>query len=258
MKAMGEKTKKRILLTNDDGIQSDGIRRLAEAATAFGEVWVVAPESQRSAASHSITLNAPVDVYPASFRQFPVDGVRAFYCSGTPADCVRVGIHAILPGKPDLLLSGINDGYNAASDLQYSATVGAAFEAVFQGVPALAFSEAAKEAHSTTDAFLDIVLQELVEGVFVQDLEMMEPCIMNVNFPGCSASECKGILRDRRVDRGCFYRDKYPEKQKLPGGGVRLEVQGHYNEDAEPGTDFAALVDGYVSIGKVWNIGNGR
>ena len=98
---------RKILITNDDGIESDGIARLAEAAKEFGEVWIVAPESQRSAASHSITLRHPIDVLP---HDFPVEGVHAFSCSGTPGDCVRVGSLNIMPVKPDVVLSGINFG----------------------------------------------------------------------------------------------------------------------------------------------------
>ena len=94
---------KTILITNDDGIEAGGIVRLAEAAAEFGEVWVVAPARQMSAASHSITLHSPVDIYPHSF---PVPGVRAFSCSGTPGDCVRVGSLSILPRRPDMVLSG--------------------------------------------------------------------------------------------------------------------------------------------------------
>ena len=98
-----------ILITNDDGIEAGGIVRLAEAAAEFGEVWVVAPARQMSAASHSITLHSPLDIYPHSF---PVPGVRAFSCSGTPGDCVRTGSLSILPRRPDVVLSGINYGFN--------------------------------------------------------------------------------------------------------------------------------------------------
>ena len=128
-----------ILITNDDGIEADGLIRLAEAAKEFGEVWVVAPKRERSAASHSITLRRHIDVYP--HNDFPVEGVKAYHCSGKPADCVRVGALAVMPEKPDLVLSGINYGYNSATDIQYSATVGAAFEAAFQGIHAIALSE---------------------------------------------------------------------------------------------------------------------
>ena len=115
---------RKILITNDDGIDSGGIARLAAAATAFGEVYVVAPEHQRSAASHCITLHEPFTVRP---YDFPVDGVKAWSCSGTPGDCVRIGCLNMVPGGPDAVLTGINHGTNVASDIQYSATAGAAF-----------------------------------------------------------------------------------------------------------------------------------
>ena len=237
---------RRILITNDDGIASDGLRRLAEAALDFGEVYVVAPDAQRSAASHSITLHAPVDLYP---YPFPVEGMRAFSCSGTPCDCVRVGALNVMPSPPDAVLSGINRGYNAATDIQYSATAGAAFEAAFQGFPAIALSEEAAECHEVTDAFLREVLSKLLETPlgWVQ--------IHNENFPGCPLSECRGILWDRTVSRGLFFRDRYREIRTLPGGGVRLMVDGIPSRDNEPGTDFRALCENYVSVGVVNNVG---
>lgn len=235
-----------ILITNDDGIDSDGIVRLARAATELGQVWVVAPHEQRSAASHSISLHRHIDVFP---YDFPVEGVRAFSCSGTPGDCVRTGSLYIMPKKPDVVLSGINCGYNVASDIQYSATAGAAFEAAFQGCLGIALSEQASGCHEVSDAYLRDILRELI----TQRLSYGQ--IFNVNFPGCPLSECKGVLRDRKVSRGMFYRDSYKALEDLPNGGVRLMVDGEYNEDAEEGTDFRAVVDGYVSVGIVNNIG---
>ena len=237
---------RRILITNDDGIASDGLRRLAEAALDFGEVYVVAPDAQRSAASHSITLHAPVDLSP---YPLPVEGVRAFSCSGTPCDCVRVGSLNVMPSPPDAVLSGINRGYNAATDIQYSATAGAAFEAAFQGFPAIALSEDAGPCHEVTDAFLREVLSKLLETPLGWGQ------IHNVNFPGCPLSECRGILWDRTVSRGLFFRDRYREIRTLPGGGVRLMVDGIPSRDNEPGTDFRALCENYVSVGVVNNVG---
>lgn len=236
--------KRKILITNDDGILSDGIERLAKAALKFGEVWVVAPDSQRSAMSHSITLREPIEAYPVDF---PVEGVKAFKTTGTPADCVRVGSLNIMPQKPDVILSGINFGYNTASDLQYSATAGAAFEGSFQGVRSIAFSEPATGNHVITDNYLESVLEELIDASIEQGM------IWNVNFPDGELEDCKGILRDRKVSKGAFYRDHYDET-KLDNGGVSYMVNGQYNEDAEEGTDFRAIVDGYISIGKATNI----
>ena len=236
---------RRILITNDDGIAAPGLARLAAAAQKYGEVWVVAPDAQRSAASHCITLHTTIDVYP---HEFPVAGVHAFSCSGTPADCVRVGSLNIMPHKPDVVLSGINYGYNVASDIQYSATAGGAFEGAFQGYPSIAFSEAASDCHEVADAYLDEILAELI------NLRPAEGDILNVNFPGCPLSECKGILRNRKVSRGMFYRDHYNTVEQLPNGGVRFMVEGDYNEDAEPETDFRAVVENYISIGIASNI----
>ena len=241
-----EAHRRSILITNDDGIEADGLRRLAETARELGEVWVVAPESQRSAASHSITLHSAVDVFP---HAFPVPGVHAYTCTGMPADCVRVGALNVMPHKPDAVLSGVNYGYNCATDVQYSATVGAAMEGAFQGCRAIALSEGALWRHEVTDRYLREVLEELI------DRPLGYGQIYNVNFPCCALSACRGILRDRTVSRRMMYRDSYRVQERLPRGGVRLMVNGEYNEDAEPGTDFRAITEKYISIGVVTNIG---
>lgn len=236
--------KKKILITNDDGIEASGIIRLAAAAVKHGDVWVVAPESQRSAASHSITLRDHIDVHEHSF---PVEGVKAYAASGTPADCVRLGVLNIMPDKPDIVLSGINFGYNAGSDVQYSATVGAAMEAVFQGIPAVAFSEDFDDSHIITDMYLDDVLSEVIDTPFA----LRE--IVNVNFPTCKPEEFKGILRNRVNSSGSFFTDRYTG-EKLSDGGMRYRVNGICNVEFEDGSDLKALFDNYISIGTVTNI----
>ena len=234
----------RILITNDDGIDASGIIRLAKAATKYGEVWVVAPESQRSAASHSITLRTYID---AKEYDFPVDGVKAYAISGTPADCVRVGVLNILPEKPDVVLSGINFGYNAGTDVQYSATVGAAMEAVFQGVPAVAISEGTHNGEGTTDKYLDVVLAEVL------DIPFKAGQIVNVNFPDCNPDEVKGILRGRVNSYESIFHDRY-KCEILDDGTMRFMVDGIFNSDVEEGSDLRALFDNYISIGTVNNL----
>ncbi|MCR4690551.1 MAG: 5'/3'-nucleotidase SurE [Lachnospiraceae bacterium] len=236
---------KRILITNDDGIISPGIIRLAEAAKAFGEVWVIAPREQRSAASHCISLHAPVDVYPADF---PVSGVKAFAVEGSPSDCVRVGSLSIMPEKPDVVLSGINFGYNVASDVQYSATVGAAFEAAFQGYAAIALSEGTN-CHEVTDAHLADVLSETIS------LKALPGQIVNVNFPDCKIEEYRGIRRGTTVSEGMVFRDSYNKVKDLPGGGSSWMVEGKLTLDSEEGTDYRAVLEGCISIGAVNNVG---
>lgn len=235
---------RKILITNDDGIDADGITRLARAAKEFGEVWVVAPESQRSAVSHGITLRHSIEAWKVDF---PVSGVHAYACDGKPADCVRIGVLNIVPGKPDHVFSGINYGYNVATDLQYSATAGAAFEAAFQKIHTIAFSEDACELHEVTDRYLQEIIAELLD----KPLGINQ--IWNVNFPSCRLSECNGILRDRKVSTEVFYKDRYTETM-VSEGRISYMVEGIRNYSASEGTDLKAILDNYVSVGIATNI----
>ena len=234
---------RRILITNDDGIDAEGLLKLVKAAKDFGEVWVVAPDGQRSSTSHCITLHNYIDIFPYDMG---ISGVRAFTCSGTPADCIRVGSIAVMDEKPDIVLSGINNGYNTATDVQYSGTAGAAFEGAFQGYPSIAFSEGVKY-QEVSDKYLRDILEEYI------DMEFRKNHILNVNFPDCPVSECKGILRDRALSESMIYKDDYKQIGELLGGGRRYMVDGHYQEIAEAETDLRAVLDNYISIGYVSN-----
>ena len=236
---------RKILITNDDGIDAPGIRRLAEAALQLGEVWVIAPERQRSAASHSIILREVVRVKQ---HDFPVSGVKAFSCSGTPADCVRVGGLSVMPYTPDVVLSGINSGYNVAGDIQYSATAGAAFEAAYQGFGAIALSEDACECHEVTDEYLMKLLEEHIDDRYGRDR------ILNINFPGCRLGECRGIKDNCFTSIDSFYHARYKLIETQEDGTCVYLVDDIYNEEAEEGSDLKAIIDKYVSVGIVRNI----
>ena len=236
---------RKILITNDDGISAPGIIRLAEAAKHLGEIWVIAPEHQRSAASHSIIIR---EVVKMKKWDFPVEGVRAFACSGTPADCVRCGGLGVMPYRPDVVLSGINYGYNVAGDIQYSATAGAAFEAAYQGFGAIALSEDNGSCHEVTDAYLQQLLEEYI------DVRYGRSRILNINFPGCPLSECKGIQRNRTASIDSFYHARYKLTETKEDGTMIYMTDDIYNEEAEEGTDFRAILEGYVSVGPVQNI----
>ena len=235
---------RKILITNDDGIDADGIIRLARVAREFGEVWVVAPDSLRSAMSHGITLRYSIEAWKVDF---PVPGVHAYACDGKPADCVRIGALNIVPGKPNHVFSGINYGYNVATDLQYSASAGAAFEAAFQKIHTIAFSEDACELHEVTDRYLQEIIAELLD----KPLGINQ--IWNVNFPGCRLAECNGILGDRAVSTDVFYKDRYNETV-VSEGRISYMVEGIRNYSASEGTDLKAILDNYVSIGIATNI----
>ena len=243
---------RKILIVNDDGIRSDGLARLAREAANYGEVWVVAPDGQRSAASHSITIDDPLYVTPVAFG---VEGVHAFSCSGLPSDCVRLGAKYIMPQEPDVVFSGINNGFNVGTDIQYSATVAAAFDAAMAGYPTVAFSEgfslderARAYGHKVTDIYLPQVMAEIFGG------ELVPGQVINVNFPDCPPEKCGGVLRDRRPSMGNPFIDTYDMTEERPDGTRRFEIHWVDRDHADEGTDLRAILDGYVAIGVVKNI----
>ncbi len=234
-----------ILITNDDGIKSDGLRRLVHAAKDFGEIWVVAPDDQRSASSHSITVHGTIDIYPYDYG---IEGVKAFVCMGTPGDCVRAGSLGVMPYRPDVVISGINHGYNVGTDIQYSGTCGAAFEASFQGYHGIAVSEGIDGNHEVTDKYLKEMLEEVI------DKKLMFGQIWNINFPDCSLSEYKGILSERKASQGKIFDDSYKVIKELSDGGKRYVIDGREVMISEEGSDLRAVQDNYISIGIVNNV----
>ena len=233
---------RKILVSNDDGIDSEGLKRLVEVAVKFGEVWVVAPVKQFSAKSHSATFWEPVDVWPVDY---PVEGVHAYVTSGTPSDCVSIGLTAIVPGGPDVAFCGINCGFNIASDIQYSATVGAALEAANHHIHTIAFSESHEGGHEVTDKYIEQLASELI------DKPLGRNEIWNVNFPNCSVEECRGIKYDTVVSQDDFA-GGYDVVAK-DGNKVSYIVNFDRNWDGTEGTDLKAIIDNYVSVGKVKN-----
>lgn len=231
-----------ILITNDDGISAQGIRVLAEAAREFGTVTVVAPASQCSAMSHRITLDRPMK---AIRQDLGIPGVTAFSVDGTPADCVRASLDAILPQTPDVVLSGINHGYNVGYDIAYSGTVGAAMEAQMSGIPAIAVSQNNLGSYENSAAYLPEILAELLET----------PCpsggIWNVNIP---TGNCLGIARDCTVAEGGYYKGKLYIREEAGVLHLQypdLEPLDYSLHPAADGSDLRAVVNGYISIGRV-------
>ena len=235
----------KILVVNDDSIHAPGIALLGKASMELGEVTVVAPANQCSAMSQRITIRG--DMRVDKVQDFPVPVKAAYKVDGTPADCLKIAMQYLLEEKPDYVFSGINYGYNSGTDIQYSATVGSALEAACAGVHAVAFSEGASECHEVTDAYLEQMLKELMEQPLAHNQ------IWNVNFPQCELEKLRGILYDRKIADCGFFIDEYLEEE-LENGRIRLTVHGNYNENAPEGTDFRALVDGYISVGKVNNL----
>lgn len=238
-----ENRKRRILVVNDDGIQAEGIRRLAAAAAGLGEVVVAAPKDQCSAMSHRITVFRPMEVKRVDF---PVDGVAAFQVDGTPADCVKAALAGLMPQKPDFVFSGINHGYNVGADILYSGTVGAAMEGLLFGIPAIAFSGERDGGYEVTDQWLAPIAKELMET------DPGPGRIWNVNFPGGSPARIKGVRRDVKPSRHPFYRDYY-ERTEEKDGVFYLKPAYTASTEAEPGSDVQAVLDRYIAVGTVQN-----
>ena len=235
----------KILIVNDDSIHAPGIRVLARAAAELGQVWVAAPAEQCSALSQKLTLRELISLEEVSDFQAPVE--KAWSIGGTPVDCVKVALEYILEEKPDVVLSGINNGYNAGQDIAYSGTLGAAFEARRHGIPAIAFSTAADKYLDAMEPHLGAVLGELIQ---------MRPdpgFVWNVNFPAVRENRpLRGILRNRLVCPVSMYQEKYVPVTN-ENGVTMLECRGVPTPDEliPEGTDAAAVRAGYISIGQV-------
>jgi 5'-nucleotidase len=224
-------TNLRILVTNDDGIFSEGLKLLAEAMSAIGQVIVVAPDREQSASGHSLTLTRPLRLQKVREHWYAVDG--------TPTDCVNMGVQGILKeDPPDLVVSGINYGVNMGDDVTYSGTVSAAFEASLHNLPAVAFSQEIGEGFSFERSAQ--LARRLIEGLalspFPRDL------LLNVNFP---AQECRGLRWTRLGKR--FYHQSILEKTD-PMGRKYYWIAGTPKWEKEEGTDHAAVTSGYVSV----------
>ena len=245
------KNKLKILITNDDGIYSEGLRILAETALKFGEVTVISPSVQCSGMSQKVTTSVPMSLRKVS--DFPIKSIPAYTLDGTPVDCVKVGILGILHDKPDILLSGINFGYNAGFDCANSGTVGAVCEAMTLGVPGISFSNGGvfngvNADYSVVKRYLEEVISELLSA------EIEDSAFWNVNFPGCPLSECKGILRGRNLCQIHPYKGKLVEATLEDGTQTyMLKCRLIEKNEAPEGSDIHALLNNFVSIGKLYN-----
>ena len=234
----------KILIVNDDSISAPGIAVLAKAAAELGEVTVVAPARQCSAMSQKLTIHGEMELKKAA--DFPVPVKAAWSLDGTPVDCVKVALQHLLQEKPDLVLSGINNGYNTGADIAYSGTLGAAFEAARAGIPAIALSVTGDSHLDGVVPHLKEILRELTEEALPAGM------VWNVNFPARKPGNPKGILRNRVPAAVSLYREIYIETVQ-PDGSVTVTCQGIPTplECLDEGTDARAVKTGYISIGKV-------
>ena len=229
----------KILISNDDGYQAPGIVALYEALKAVADVDVVAPEHNNSAKSNALTLHSPLYVHTAP------NGFR--YVNGTPADCVHIALTGLLGYRPDLVVSGINNGANMGDDTIYSGTVGAAMEGYLFGIPAIAFSQTEKGwAHLDAAAHK---ARELVEQLTDPSGGLGQgpsPWLLNVNIPNLPAEQIKPV----RVARlGRRHAAERVITQTSPRGETMYWIgsAGAAKDEGE-GTDFHASAQGHVTV----------
>jgi 5'-nucleotidase len=233
-----KKTKKPediILISNDDGIRSEGIKSLARALRGVGEVYVVAPDRERSAASHSLTLHRPLRAEKVGPRQYAVDG--------TPTDCITLAVGGILPRRPSIVVSGINRGWNLGEDISYSGTVSAAMEGTLLGIPSIAISLVGGEKFDFRIAanFATRLTRRILKKGLPRDT------LLNVNVPQMPAKmKIKGYRITRQGKR--VFDDVVVEKVDPRGkkyywiGGDMVKWEGGKD------SDFYAISKGYISI----------
>jgi 5'-nucleotidase len=253
-----------ILVSNDDGIFAQGIRTLAGTLAAAGHrVTVVSPDRERSATGHGLTMHKPIRAEEIE-SVFPV-GVNAWSCSGTPADCVKLALGALMDGPPEIVIAGINHGANLGTDVLYSGTVSAAMEGVMEGIPGIAVSLTSYTQHTFVPAaefICDLVTSKLV-GVMAEPLWLNVPLLLNVNVPALTTDQLKGAKVTRQGIRRYF--DQF-EKRVDPRGKTYYWLAGEVLEESEDPianqdwpssvrqtlvdfpTDIAAVSAGYISI----------
>ena len=212
-----------VLVSNDDGVFALGIRALANALAAAGhQVTVVCPDRERSATGHGLTLHKPLRVEQVEGVFDPA--VTAWACSGTPSDCVKLALDAVLPAAPDFVLSGINHGANLGTDVLYSGTVSAAMEGVLEGIPAIAIS-LTSFAYKNFQPAANFAVQMLSQ---LEKQPLNLPILLNVNVPPVAASEIKGAIVARQGIRRYF--DQF-EKRTDPRGKIYYWLAGEVMEE---------------------------
>ena len=228
----------KILITNDDGISSQGIYALWEAMNEVGETFIAAPSTEQSASSHSITLSDPIRVRTIERK----NGFRGWSVSGTPADCVKIAIQSLMLDRPDIIISGINQGANLGSNIIYSGTVSAATEGMIQGIPSIAISLAS----FNTDNYegVKIYAKKIVRHVIEHGLP--KGTLLNVNVPYCDYKDIKGMKVTSQGSQ--YFVDEFEERID-PRNSKYYWIKGKMiDEDQSIDYDGKAIKEHYVSI----------
>tara|TARA_R110000737_G_scaffold352788_1_gene400338 strand:+ start:13493 stop:14257 length:765 start_codon:yes stop_codon:yes gene_type:complete len=228
-----------IFITNDDGISAKGIRALVEAAEEFGDIVIIAPDKPQSGMGHAITISNPLRLEPSIL----FEKHQAFSCSGTPVDCVKLGVYEVMHRKPDLLLSGINHGENTSSNVLYSGTMSAAVEGAMENIPSIGFSLKDFDADADFSATKEIA-KKIIKVVLEKGLP--DHLCLNVNIPKGTIDEIKGIRVCKQAH--AFWEDRF-DKRKDQFGRPYYWLTGNFEcQSNDDDTDLYAMGNGYVSV----------
>ena len=229
-----------ILITNDDGIRAKGLRTLINIARPFGHVTVVAPNDPMSGMGHAITVNRPLRLNLLKKEE----NYQEYVCSGTPVDCVKMGLKVVLENqKVDLLISGINHGSNASSNVIYSGTMGAAIEGAMEGIKSVGFS--LLDYHHDAD-FSQVT--DYIRDIIAKIIETPVPkgIALNVNIPKIKKEDIKGVKVCTQAD--AYWEEDYISR-KDPWNGDYYWLTGEFiDRDIAPDSDIHALKENYISI----------
>ena len=229
-----------ILVTNDDGITAPGIRALIRIMNKIGEVVVVAPDSPQSAMGHAITINSTLHVERVSIDKGPQE---EYSCSGTPADCVKLGVREVLKRKPDLCVSGINHGSNSSINVIYSGTMSAALEAGIESIPAIGFSLLDYNWGANFEHCKSFV-KTIAQNVLANGLP--DGVVLNVNIPNVEKETIRGIKICRQARAN--WEEEF-DKRTNPMGREYYWLTGKFvNMDGGKDTDEWALENNYISV----------
>lgn len=229
---------KKILITNDDGIAAPGIKALTEVMHDLGEIYIIAPDSAQSGMGHAITINSTLEL-----KHIPgfLGTDNAYSCSGTPVDCVKMGVHEVMKTRPDLCVSGINHGSNSSINVIYSGTMSAAVEGGIEGIPSIGFS-LCDYSWDANFEFIKPYIKKIVLEVLEKGLP--EGVILNVNFP--KTAQIKGIKICRQAKAA--WEEEF-DKRTNPMGKEYYWLTGKFvNHDNGEDTDEWALANDYISI----------
>ena len=229
---------KKILITNDDGIAAPGIKALTEVMHELGEIYIIAPDSAQSGMGHAITINSTLEL-----KHIPgfLGTENAYSCTGTPVDCVKMGVHEVMKTRPNLCVSGINHGSNSSINVIYSGTMSAAVEGGIEGIPSIGFSLC----NYSWDANFENI-KPFIKKIALEVLEkgLPEGVILNVNFP--KTDNIKGIKICRQAKAA--WEEEF-DKRTNPMGKEYYWLTGKFvNHDNGEDTDEWALANDYISI----------